>query len=66
MLESSPAGLVISSKELQALEQVSIKKQEPLTFWNPILSVFQSSYSFEPVGGSTRSLPDCFQLEGTM
>lgn len=66
MLESSPAGLVISSKELQALEQVSIKKQEPLTFWNPILSVFQSSYSFEPVGGSTRSLLDCFQLEGTM
>lgn len=25
MLESNPAGLVISSKELQALEQVSIK-----------------------------------------
>ena len=54
MLESNPAGLLISYKELLALEQVSIKKQEPLRFWNPVLSVFQSSYKFEPVGSSTR------------
>lgn len=44
-------SLPLKSYRLRTSE---FKKLVPLTFWNHILSAFQSRYSLKPVGGSVR------------